>query len=153
MNAPTAPHDRVFLDANVLMAAAINPAGGARKLWELAGITLVTSLYAAREAWVNLNDLPDTDQLRQSLGLLLQRVELHDPPAIDPALFRRWTLPDPDDIPILEAAIAARCTHLLSGDAAAFGHLYGQSLDGVAILKTGTYLARRGLPKAPPGGR
>jgi len=38
------------------------------------------------------------------------------------------------DRPVLQAAVGARCTHLLTGDVQHFGHLFGRTVAGVRIL-------------------
>lgn len=47
------------------------------------------------------------------------------------------------DRPILLAAIAARATHLLTGDVKHFGRLFGRRVEGVVILTPGDYLRGR----------
>jgi hypothetical protein len=54
------------------------------------------------------------------------------------------TLP-PKDVPILLAAIAARCTHLLTGDRKHFGQYFGKSIHGVNVMMVRDYLISRGL--------
>jgi hypothetical protein len=51
-------------------------------------------------------------------------------------------LPDKDG-PILRAAIAARSTHLLTGDLRDFGHLLGHRAGGVVIQTPGDFLKSR----------
>jgi predicted nucleic acid-binding protein len=139
------PTVRVFLDANVLYAAALG--GGCAKLWTIPNIQLVTSEYAAREAWDNLHYAPSTEECR------LRLLHLLDPPldfvpwseTDDEASTSTWTLPDPNDIPILVGAIRSGCAYLLTGDAACFGKYFGHTLEGVTILKPGKFLAQRGL--------
>ena len=64
--------DRLFLDANVLFAAAYRQGAGVRRLWDLPRVTLVTSEYAVSEALRN----PDSsDQLRR-LDALLEPVQV-----------------------------------------------------------------------------
>ena len=38
------------------------------------------------------------------------------------------------DRPILEAAVNARCTHLVTSDRRHFGHLYGCVVEGVKVV-------------------
>jgi hypothetical protein len=47
------------------------------------------------------------------------------------------------DRPILLAAIHAHASHLLTGDFAHFGHLYGSRIAGVLILPPAEYLSAR----------
>lgn len=51
-------------------------------------------------------------------------------------------LPD-NDVPILQAAIELHATHLITGDARAFGRYYGRSIGGVKIVKPAMFLAER----------
>ena len=48
-------------------------------------------------------------------------------------------LPD-KDLPILSAAVAGRCTHLITGDARHFGPLYGHRVRGVLVVTPSQYL-------------
>ena len=47
------------------------------------------------------------------------------------------------DAPILLAAIEARATHLLTGDRAHFGALYGRKIGGVKVMLPAAYHKRR----------
>jgi len=44
------------------------------------------------------------------------------------------------DIPILQAAIQAGATHLITGDFRDFGRYYGRTVEGVTILPPAAYL-------------
>lgn len=138
MTDPTPPI-RAFLDANVLFAAAMGGAGSS-KLWMLPGVVLVTTEYAAREAWENLGWRPDPEQCRERLAALLESVEFHSDDDTGGPLVCRWDLPDPTDVPILMGAILHRCQYLLTLDSACFGGFYGSCLDGVTVLKPGKFL-------------
>lgn len=129
---------RVFLDANVLFSAAWRPDAGLARLWELPRMTLVTSDYALEEARRNL---PQPAQ-RQALERLALRTE------VVRGTFDRVPLPDgvtlpPDDEPILRAAIAARCSHLLTGNLRDFGPYLGTRVGGVVVERPATFLGRR----------
>jgi uncharacterized protein len=126
--------DRVFLDANVLFSAAYRADSGLLRLWALPGTRLLTSSYA-RGARVNLIE---RDQ-RTRLGTLLKQVEVSDLLAALPA---HVELPEKDR-PILQAAIAAHATHLLTGDKRDFGRLFGKRVEGVLILPPAEFFARR----------
>lgn len=131
---------RVFLDANVLFSAAIG--GSVRALWSLSGIALITSEYAAAEAMENLDKSPvDPDDARIVLRSLLAEMTVvaFEPGESVPVPV---VLPDPDDAPILAAAIAAGCAYLLSGDKRCFGSLYGRTIEGVAIMRPGPFIAK-----------
>ncbi len=127
---------RVFLDANVLFSAAWREENGLLKLWRLAGVALVTSAYAAREAEINLPD----DAQRQRLRHLLQRVDVLPPATALPPLPSGVHLPA-KDAPILQAAIAADATVLLTGDVTHFGPYFGKRLGGVQVLPPAAFLA------------
>lgn len=128
--------DRVFLDANVLLSAAWSNKTGLLRLWTLPDIRLLTSMYAREEARINL-----PDEVRQSrLEELLEQVVLV-PEAYDRRLPEEVSLPAKDR-PILLAALAARATHLLTGDLRHFGPLYGRTVGGLEILPPAEYFRR-----------
>lgn len=126
---------RVFLDANVLFSAAWREENGLLKLWRLAGVELVTSDYAAREAELNLPDEPR----RQRLHHLLRRVTVLPHPDAPPPLPSGVQLP-PKDIPILQAAICAQALVLLTGDVTHFGAYFRKRLGGVLVLPPAEFL-------------
>ena len=125
--------DRVFLDANVLFSAAYRPDPGLLKLWKLK-VKLITSIYAVEEAIINL----DTEEQRERLSELLENVEVIKTHT-DVKLPAKIKLPEKDR-PILQAAIAADATHLLTGDITHFGAYFGKKISGVLILRPGKYL-------------
>jgi hypothetical protein len=96
---------------------------------------LVTSGYALAEAERNLGQGPQ----RYRLEALVAAVEVVPEPAKAPLLPTPVELPE-SDRPILVAAIASACTHLLSGDRRAFGTYYGRTVGGVSILRPAEYL-------------
>jgi predicted nucleic acid-binding protein len=126
--------DRLFLDANVLFSAAYRPGAGIARLWELEKVELVTSPYAAEEARVNL---AEEDQQRR-LQELLARVKIVTGLARMPP---GATLPQKDR-PILQAALHARATHLLTGDRQHFGRYFGRRLGGILVLPPAAYFTR-----------
>ena len=102
---------------------------------------LVTSDYAAQEATVNLTE---KDQ-RVRLTKLLEKVRMITavaplPPGVQ--------LPEKDQ-PILQAALQAQATHLLTGDKEHFGPYFGRNLGGVLVLPPAEYFERRGKAKRP----
>ena len=129
--------DRIFLDTNVLFSAAYREGAGLLKLWELPGIGVMTSGYAAEEARRNLDD----NAARARLAKLLERTALV-PEAPNISLPRSIRLPEKDR-PILQAAIAARATSLITGDLRDFGSLFGRSVVGVWIETPAEFLRRR----------
>lgn len=123
--------DRLFLDANVLFSAAYQPNAGVASLWKLQGVELVTSAYAAEEARVNLT----SENQRERLAKLLRTVEIVTGVSQLP---HDVELP-PKDRPILQAAIYAHVTHLLTGDQRHFGRYFGRRLAGVLVLRPAEY--------------
>jgi predicted nucleic acid-binding protein len=118
---------RLFLDANVLFSAAYREGAGLLQLWEVPRTVVMTSGYAAEEARRNL----ETGAARARLERLLDRTTLvSEAPDIPlPASVR---LPDKDK-PILQAAIAATASHLVTGDLRDFGVLIGKRVHGITI--------------------
>ena len=130
---------RIFLDANVLFSVAYREGAGLLRLWQVKDAVLLTSSYAAQEARRNLM----SEDARERLVRLLDEVEIVGE-AMDPGLPRGVSLPEKDR-PILLAAIAARATHLLTGDVSDFGRYFGKRIGGVLIQTPGEFLA--GAPK------
>lgn len=128
--------DGLFLDANLLFAAAYRSETGFFRLWKLRDVVLCTSHYAAGEARLNLNE----DVQRHRLAELLLRVQFCDAP--DRELPRGISLPQ-KDAPILLAAIELRATHLLTGDVRYFGSYFRKTVADVLITLPGEYLRRR----------
>jgi predicted nucleic acid-binding protein len=127
--------DRLFLDANVLFSAAYRPAAGLLRLWKLPSVVLCSSRYALEEARANLS----TESQRTRLAELSAALELFE--SEGGALPADVSLPD-KDAPILLAAIAARATHLITGDLRHFGPLFSKKIAGVIILPPADYLRR-----------
>jgi uncharacterized protein len=132
----TAAIDVLFLDANILFSAAWSTQSPIRRLWQLAGssMRLITSDLAVREARRNL---PAAQQ--SALDDLLRDLTVVPTPAPDtwrplPAV----QLPAKDE-PILQAAIAAGATHLITGDRTHFGPLFGRRIEGVLIIPPADY--------------
>ncbi len=126
---------RLFLDANVLFSAAYRRDAGVRKLWDLRGVVLLSSTYAAVEARRTL----DEPAQREELEVLLASVEFpeafREPDEVtDHSEMKEAGLPE-KDLPILRAAVAAGATHLITGDRTHFGHLYGRIIAGVRISR------------------
>lgn len=127
--------DRIFLDANVLFSAAYRPDAGLARLWQLEAVELMTSAHAAEEATLNLTE----EDQRVRLAKLLERVRITTTVAPLPPGVK---LPGKDR-PILQAAIQAQATHLLTGDKQHFGPHFGCHLGGVLVLPPAEYFARR----------
>lgn len=134
---------RVFLDANVLFAAAISEGGRSAALFVLAerGLCqLVTSPHAVAEARRNLEA-----RYHESLGrftrLLAEVVVVPEATPSAVAWARRQGLPE-EDAPILGAAVTAQVDVLVTGDRAHFGHLFGSKMGGVEVLGLAETLRR-----------
>lgn len=128
--------DRVFLDANVLFSAAWMGHSGLSRLWRLKGVVLVTSLYALEEARRNLEEIARIERLEA----LAKGLEVFNDDVSDVAIPSGVILPS-DDTPIMQAAIASKSSHLLSGDLKAFGRYYGRTIASVLIQKPSSYLS------------
>lgn len=140
--------DVVFLDANVLFSAAYRSESGLRRLWHLDPVELVSSAYAVEEARRNLVEKAQRRRLTDLLAAVRIVPELAETEYEIMGLLEAG-LPA-KDLPILGAAIGARATHLLTGDATHFGHLFGTTIAGVTILTPGRYHLDR-LGGVPPG--
>ena len=123
---------KVFLDANILFSAS-DTESATRKLLEVLATAhvLVSSAHAWEEARRNLE--LKRPHLLSGMDGLGGRIEIT----------KAFELPKerPDglvakDVPILAGAIGARCTHLWTSDRQHFGHLYGQSVQGVIVLSS-----------------
>lgn len=135
--------DRVFLDANLLFSSAYREEAGLRQLWERVGTQLLTSAYALEETRRNLEN---EEQLRR-LNRLIVKLELV-PEATGRELPPGIVLPEKDR-PILQAALEAAATHLLTGDVTDFGPLFGTEVEGMRIERPAAYLRRRSRNSDP----
>lgn len=131
---------RVFLDANILFAAAWRPAGGCKKLLDTLAqnaAQLGTSEYAAQEAQRNIRKkilkiTGSSFQEEEALDEVLQKVHLISNAEI-PVIANHTNVPL-KDWPIVEGAIAFGATHLLTGDKDHFGHYQNKKMHGVKIV-------------------
>jgi uncharacterized protein len=132
---------RVFLDANILFSAA-QEGSPIRRLFDVLGAhaELATSQYAITEAERNVAAkrpawLPGLRDVLAKVATVAgqtdcRSVSLHE-----------------TDRPILGAAAAATCTHILTGDLKHFGPLMGRTVLGVAVVSArmmAEEMARRG---------
>ena len=127
--------DRVFLDANVLFAAAWG-SRGLDQLWERARdgrCTLMASAYVIQEARLNLASVEQRTRLQTRLHDLLVVAEA-------PGTTRCPLDVPAKDQPLVVAALAARSTHLLTGDIRHFGPYFGQTVGGMRVLRPSAYL-------------
>jgi uncharacterized protein len=118
---------RVFLDANVLFSGAQEGSPMRQFLEVLARHSSLIvhpvaldearrNLALKRPTWLSgLDQLARTVTLSEAMGAI-GGVHLAD-----------------KDRPVLQAAVGARCTHLLTGDVRHFGHLFGKTVAGVRI--------------------
>lgn len=126
--------DVLFLDANILFAAAYRQRAGLTCLWKLEATKLVTSEYAFEEALRNLDEGAQHRRLRQLMkGVSIFPMELASSSSWDASLPAK-------DRPILNAAVAAGATHLLTLDERHFGPLYGAILGGALVMHPRDYL-------------
>lgn len=128
--------DRLFLDANIFFSASYRPNPGLLVFWKLDNVALCSSHLAVGEARTNL---PESVQ-KQRLSRLVSALELFD--AAPHVLPHEFSLPE-KDVPILLAAIAARATHLITGDVQHFGPHFGKRMEGILIQLPSTYLRLR----------
>jgi hypothetical protein len=125
--------DRLFLDANVLFSAAYKIDAQLLPLWKLRNVALCSSRYALQEARINLAG----EDRRARLTDLSRPLQLFE--AEKTSLSPGILLPE-KDVPIFLAAVAARATHLLTGDVRHFGGYFGKRIEGMAIMRPGEYL-------------
>ncbi len=130
--------DRVFLDANVLVSAALRPDSRLSLLWDRADCRLIASPYVVAEARRNVADPEACVRLEALIGRMAilpyepADFEIDDDPGLPPK-----------DRPILLAAIVSHADLLLTGDASHFGACYGRRIAGVLIQRPGDYLRAR----------
>jgi len=133
---------RLFLDANVVFAAAISPEGRAQALFTLAEAgygTLLTSSFAAEEARRNVER-----KYPSALGRLedlLNRCRTVPEGTPTRLAWARDFLPA-KDAPILAAAVEAGAELLVTGDRAHFGALHGRTFEGTEVTSLAEGLAR-----------
>ncbi len=141
---------RVFLDANVIFAAADSSTGAARILVRLAkqegsSITLFATPYTIDEAERNIQrERPDAldafDAVREHLSVGLEPSE-GLVASLNAHLPNGTRLPN-KDLPVLGGAIVADADWLLTHDCEHFGSLYGRTVNDVEILRPGAALRR-----------
>jgi predicted nucleic acid-binding protein len=133
---------RVFLDANVISAAAHWPQGRAQALIRLAAAgwcELVASPHAIQEARRNLG-LKSPRGAKALEGLLK---DIEESPEGGSRLMRMAADRGlaANDAPILAAAVAAGVDLLVTGDLTHFGHLFGSEVGGVRVVSPAEALA------------
>ena len=128
--------DALFLDANVLVSAAWGPNTRMQQFWELENVELITSKYALKETEGKLSRQEQIQRYRRLASVLRvieewEHIELPD-----------WVTVREKDIAIIQGAIAAQATHLVTGDARDFGDYFGQVIEGVEVIRPADYLER-----------
>ena len=125
---------RLFLDANILFTAAYRSDGLSALLFELRRrdlLQLTVSEQAIEEARINL-ELKRPDVLGKFRGFIKLLEVIHTPAKCPLAL----NLPE-DDLAIFAAALAARATHLITGDKKHFGRYFDKpEQTGGLIIQT-----------------
>ncbi len=127
---------RVFLDANVLFSAARRGSAVERALEELAaaGARLVTCQHALTEARRNLASkrVADLPGLEAWLARLEVTALMADASHLGLA---------EKDQPVFGGAMAAGCTHFVTGDLRHFGDWMGQTVAGLRVRTLAALLA------------
>lgn len=119
---------RVFLDANVLFSASHPGSAFARLIAAAVRRTRVlTSDVACAEARRNLT-LKRPAWL-ETFERLLEELEV-----VPSAVFHLPVILDEKDVPLLCAAIRARCDYFVTGDHRDFGHLLGSRVHGALVI-------------------
>ncbi len=126
---------RLFLDANVLVSAALRAGSALNELWEIDDARLLGSPHVVAEARRNVGSAEAAARLETLLAAL---AVLPKEPADfeiegDPPLPAK-------DRPVLLAAIVSGADHLLTGDLSHFGTLMGTTVHGVHVTLPGAYL-------------
>ena len=133
--------DRLFLDANVLFSAAYG-SPGIERLWDAqraGSCQLLVSCFVIEEARRNLRRPERIRRLDDKLEATL---------VVPESLADRCPLDLPDkDRPVFSAAMAARATHLITGDRRHFGAYYGTTVAGLTILRPSDYLRAAPAPQ------
>ncbi len=119
---------RIFLDACILFSAARSGSLVSRFLVLLQeNTTLVTNHYAVQEARRNIQiKLPEH---LLELDRLTAELEMVHSTTYFPEIAIREK-----DRPILEGAISAHCSHLLTSDKRDFGPFFGKKIQGVKVV-------------------
>jgi uncharacterized protein len=127
--------DRLFLDANILFSASYREDAGVAVLWSLENVSLFSSPYAIEEAKRNLAEPAQ----QKRLDRLIQTLHVVQAATAPEAIRREVDLPE-KDWPILGGAIAAKATHLITGDLKHFGRYFGKQIHGILVLPPADYL-------------
>jgi uncharacterized protein len=131
--------DHLFLDANILFSASWREEAGVAVLWSLENVGLFSSRYAIEEAKRNLVEPAQKAGLERWVRALHMVHAATAPEAIR----REVDLPE-KDWPILDGAIAAEATHLITGDLRHFGRYFGKQIHGIRVVPPADYLRATG---------
>ena len=125
----------VFLDANILFACSYKNSGLYNLFfWLKDSERFVSSGYAISEAEHNIRiKKPEWLETFLTVADLIEIVP-------EAELLKFYGLPEKDK-PILDAAIAAKCAYLVTGDKRDFGHLFGRTVEGVAVISARDFTA------------
>lgn len=133
---------RIFLDANILFAAAQSPTGRSALLISFAKqkqCVCITSPHAITEAQRNLEArYPQAMERFYTVLATVHTVKEATADSVQWAL--QQELPQ-NDAPILAAAVQAKANVLVTGDKTHFGHLFGKTKRSVKILSLKETLA------------
>ena len=130
--------DVLFLDANVLVSAAWKDNTRMQQFWALENVVLTTSEYAIGETERSLLNQEQLDRFRY----FATRLRIIEDGTYEHMPLPAWVSIRGKDIPIIQAAIAAQATHLITGDARDFGDYFGRTIAGVEIIQPAKYLRR-----------
>lgn len=130
--------DRLFLDANVLVAASWRAEARLHDLWALEDVRLLASPHVIEEARRNVLD----GEAAERLEMLIEALAVLPTEPADFEITGDPMLP-PKDRPVLLAAIAAHADCLLTGDLTHFGQLMGVAFNGVTVMLPDDYLRGR----------
>jgi putative PIN family toxin of toxin-antitoxin system len=127
---------RLFLDANVIFAAAISPNGRCSALFKLASArycALLTSPHALEEIRRNITAKYPEALTRLEQDLIPELIIVGEAPLSQVNWAMAIGLPL-KDAPILATAVESRADLLVTGDKTHFGSFYGQVLEGVTVV-------------------
>jgi predicted nucleic acid-binding protein len=126
----------LFLDANVIFAAAISPDGRCSALFQLASAgycALLTSPYTLEETRRNITAKYPEALTRLEQDLIPELIIVGEAPLSRVNWAMEMGLPL-KDAPILATAVENRADLLVTGDKTHFGPFYGQVLEGVTVV-------------------
>ncbi|MEI7435362.1 MAG: PIN domain-containing protein [bacterium] len=123
---------KVFVDANVLFSAA-DPESATRILLNALFLhaTVVINEHVWEEARRNI------EIKRPRLASCFEELKPKLQFSSRLTIVKDSQLPDKDQ-PVLNGAVASRCSHLWTVDKSHFGHLYGKTIDGTLVVPATT---------------